>query len=49
MLSYDKQFMIYKISPAPLCQRGGKEKENFAKEDERKGKNDPLEYAKSLF
>ena len=53
MLSYDEQLpMIYKISPClpagrltPLCQRGEKEKENFAEKGERKGKNDPLDYA----
>jgi len=28
--------------------RGGKEKKNFAKEEERKGRNAPLDYAKSL-
>jgi len=57
VLSYDEQLpMIYKISPYPSLpsgpealwaggQRGEKEKENFAEKGERKGKNDPLDYA----
>jgi hypothetical protein len=51
--------MIYKISPSPSLpsgpealwaggQRGGKERENFPKEGEGKGRDDPLDYAKSL-
>jgi hypothetical protein len=43
--------MIYKISPSPSLPKRGKERENFPKEGEGKGKgrNDPLDYAKSLF
>jgi len=39
--------MIYKISPHPSLPKRGK-KENFAKEGEKKGRNDPLDYTKSL-
>jgi len=39
--------MIYKISPRPSFPKRGKERENFAKEGERKGRNDPLDYAKN--
>jgi hypothetical protein len=39
--------MIYKISPNPSFSKRGKERVNFAKEGERKGRNDPLGYAKS--
>jgi hypothetical protein len=41
--------MIYKISPRPSLLKRGKERENFAKEGKRKGRNDPLDYAKSHF
>jgi hypothetical protein len=52
--------MIDKISPHPsllkrgtegekLCQRGGKKERNFAKEGNRKDKNDPLTDAMSVF
>jgi len=41
--------MIYKISPYPSLLKRGKERENFTKEGERKGRNDPLGYAKSLY
>jgi hypothetical protein len=34
--------MIYKISPHPSLLKRGKERVNFAKERERKGRNDPL-------
>jgi hypothetical protein len=40
-------FMIYKISPHPSLSKRGKESENFAKEGKRKGRNNPLGYAKS--
>jgi hypothetical protein len=39
--------MIYKISPHPSFPKRGKERVNFAKEGERKGRNAPLDYAKS--
>jgi hypothetical protein len=39
--------MIYKISPHPSLPKRGKEGEDFAKEGKRKGRNDPLDYAKS--
>jgi hypothetical protein len=39
--------MIYKISPTPSLPKRGKERENIPKEGERKGRNDPLDYAKS--
>ena len=39
--------MIYKISPSPSLLKRGKERGLFAKEGERKGRNDPLDYAKS--
>jgi hypothetical protein len=39
--------MIDKISPRPSLPKRGKESENFAKEGKRKGRNDPLDYAKS--
>ena len=39
--------MIYKISPSPSLPKRGKERENFPKEGEGKGRNDPLDYAKS--
>ncbi len=49
--------MIYKISPHPsfpkrgkereIFAKEGKEREIFAKEGERKGRNDPLDYAKT--
>ena len=39
--------IIYKISPRPSLQKRGKERENFAKEGKRKGRNDPLDYGKS--
>jgi hypothetical protein len=40
--------MIYKISPIPSLPKRGKERENFPKEGDGKGRNDPLDYAKSL-
>ena len=40
--------MIYKISPHPSLLKRGKERENFAKEGERKGRNDPLDSTKTL-
>jgi len=41
--------MIYKISPSPSLPKRGKERENFPKEGEGKGRDDPLDYAKSSF
>jgi hypothetical protein len=43
MLSYDKQLkaLSQHLPLTPLCQRGGRERRNFAKEGERKGRNDP--------
>ena len=40
--------IYYKISPDPSLPKRGKEKENFTKERERKGRNDPLDYAKRV-
>ena len=40
--------MICKISPHPSLPKRGKERENFAKEGERKGRNDPLDSTKTL-
>jgi len=39
--------MIYKIFLYPSLPKRGKERENFDKEGERKGRNAPLDYAKS--
>jgi len=41
--------MIYKISPSPSLPKRGKERENFPKEGEGKGRNGPLDYAKTPF
>ena len=41
--------MIDKISPNPSLPKRGKENENFAKEGKKKGRYDPLDYAKSHY
>ena len=40
--------MIHKISPRPSLPKRGKERVNFSKERERKGRKAPFNYAKSL-
>jgi len=40
--------MINKISPGPSFPKRGKKRNIFIKEQERKDRNDPLDYAKSL-
>jgi len=41
--------IYYIISPGPSLPKRGKEKENFTKEGERKGRNAPLDYAKRQY
>jgi hypothetical protein len=42
-------FMIYKISPYPSFPKRGKKENSLLKRGVRKGRNDPLDYAKSHF
>jgi len=42
-------YMIDKISPDPSLPKRGKKRNIFSKKQERKDRNDPLDYAKSYF